>query len=876
MNKRGAGGSSGWTRGNGRGRQALANDKTVRISGPYTRVYQPEQLDTFSGWAVVVIGGNVVRGRLPILDPNFSYNLRCVLVDVPSRGPEYQIRSLEEPPFEPLPLTRERLKLMMKQTLGMQEHTADEIITGLAQDPRLVGMDFAGNNLDSQRLLTQLAPTPDWLERLAKNSLYFRYPFVKVLHRFWSTEELSNCSIQQLLQISSEFDRDPESFAYCWRNEFHLPELSLEKVKLAYRVLNRPEPVNLAVRITIYGNCRFQTLNRGRPCVTIDDFHEWGMRTALEPCVAAKIIRPHGASRVNPADPTGPLLFENFYWSWPEWLRFQRVMAGLARLISRPVSQGLFLKKPRTIGLPYSELNAQQQYLMDSSRQYGLLFWNAGAGTGKTTTALSSAALSSSRSVLPTAYFGRVAANLRRGWRSGITIHRLHHLLKGETEQGEKYKKYVRRVFVDEGSHVTFELLDMLFELPALEQLIFMGDMHQMRPPSGVPIYESLLRFYADTPLVQTLSVVMRVDREGLSAEAAQALIDNGLKLRDGRCDLVFSREMAPSNSFVLVPRINIPLDLYKSTEAHLPAVRQQRVELVKQTLRPVLEYLEANHTSYQMLALRHDMGNDMNMALSQIWKETPADGFIQERVYRPGSKITFSQNYYPQKELTLPSAKKDNARRQQILNSVAWRSRTTQVNNNEICTIVSIVDIDMATGEERPVKNTAELRVPENAQRILRLDNGQINLSDISLSRVFPGNVSTISSSQGGEWDCVFLMLDQRDCIDEGRGSLMKRDVLYTVATRARKQVIIACWAPHDDLSRSDIGIVANSQRQPADLVLHNWLPRFVDFPQLIEGGGDDAPGRGGNEREEQQPAPIVQDEIDADEDDDEDDYAF
>lgn len=787
--------------------------KTVLVSGPISKIHQPDHLDNFNGYAIVVINGNVVKGYFPFLDLNFTYSFNCYLVNT-YRGPEHEIESPGTPPFAPLPLTRERLRLMLRKTLNMPDNTAADVIASLERDPRLSDLDF--DNMDPQKLLTNLAPTPDWLERMAQNSIYFRYPFVKILHRFWDPSELSGFNIPTLLKISADFEAHPESFAYHWLHDYGLPELSYEKVQLAYRLLNKEEPRNLLPRMAIYGNCRVQAERFGRPCIGREQLDEWGLR--IEPAVAAKIIRPDGWKESNG-------LYTMCYFTMPYYLDLQIVVAGLARLNSKVLSPNLFLKKPRNIGLPYNQLNAQQQFLLDGSKQYGFMIWDACAGTGKTTTALSAAAHSSSRAVMPVAYFGRVASNLRKTWKTGITIHRLWHLIKNKTEQGERYEKYVRRVFIDEGSHLTLELLAMVFKAcPKLEQLIFMGDAGQMRPPSGVPIYEALIAFYADTPIVQTLTEVMRVDRT--NADSASQLIENGRKLRAGRSDLVFSRVLLAENPFVILPRIEIPGELYV-IEPDKPATRQKRVEIMKQTLRPVLAYLQS-FQDYQMLALRHDTIGDMNMAISQIYEESPANGLRQERIYKVGSKIMFSQTFYPQKELKMP--KKDPAKRRQMAASYAWRTRTTQVNNNEICTITQIVDVDPDTEQEFPVSDTGMPRVQPSYLRILRLDTGgQVNLALVPLSKIYRGDVSTISSAQGSEWGIAYLYMDERDCrADSGRPPLAKSDTLYTVFTRAKRQVIISCRATYDDLSDSDIGVVAAAKRPPPDLTLHHWLPPY------------------------------------------------
>lgn len=788
-------------------------EQMVPVEGSIDEILDPKLLENFNGYAVVRLNGRLVKGVFPFLDMNFRYRFRCYAQRAGhSDMVEYIISRPDDPPFEPLPLNRIRLKAIFRQHLGLSELAAEAMVTELTMDPQLVGVNF--ESFPPSDLLNRLKPTPAWIEKLTQDSFYFRYPFIEFLQRFWSPVELSTYTVAQLLEIGREFKENPENFAYEFKNKFRLPELPIDRVETAMRMLQLPIPPPMKMRNLIFQHCRKLSEKRGLLCYDYTQIRETNL--PIEPALEAKLVQRYAVT-------LGPNMKEDRYFMMPIWRSLQNVLHTIARLISTPVDPSLFLARPRKVGEPGVSLTDRQSSIVTLSRQCGLMFIDAPGGVGKTFTALRIAALSKRKQVLACAHYGRVASMLRKteGWGSGYTIHRLAQLIQRNTKMGQRLQSNAKVVFVDEGSHLTLELLALLFMLfPDAKRFIFLGDMYQMRPPSGIPIYEALVEFYKDTPLVQTLTENMRVDRE--NAQQAATLIANNLKIRSGRVDLEFTRELRPDAALIIWPRARIPLEM----EGEGPGRRDARVKLIKQTLAPLVKYLGFS-TDVQYVSLRHDTIQDLNEALAELRDEFQKTQ-SNTRIYRAGDKVTFSKNYYPPREQMLP---KDADKRKAMLLSPEYRMRTTQVNNNEICIVDSIWDIDPLTGIETAVQSTIDLKPSNVHQRVIRFKGGgQVNLGTISLGNIFPGLVSTISSIQGSQTKIVVGFLDRRDVVvnNPKYGSLMKRDTIYTLHSRAKQQVVLVCEAIYNSLQNTDVGTVIKHVRPPPDLSIHRFLPRY------------------------------------------------
>ncbi len=784
------------------------------VSGTIDEILDPKLLENFSSFAIVRMGGRLVKGNFPFLDLNFKYNFKCYCQKASfGDGAEYIISEPGVPPFTPVPLNRSRLKSIFQQFLGMSDSMADGMIEELVCNPSLVGVNF--DSFEPEILLNRLKPTQE--------SFYFRYPFIQLLQNFWSPLELSNYSVSQLLDIGREFNVNPELFAYEWMNRFNLPELTVEKVLNAFARLSMAVPIELRTRNAIYGNCKLYIKKHGSLCFTQAQMEDIRSNMPYFPALAFKILRQVKVRLSTERS-------ANYYFLTPIWENFKRMTDGLARIMSQPIDPTLFLKRPRVVGEPGARLTRKQADIVALSSVCPFMILDAPGGVGKTFTALRVAALSGKRSILACAHFGRVASMLRKtaGWGSGYTIHRLAHLIKNNTKIGQRLQSRSKRVFIDEGSHMTVELFGLIFLLfPEMKTLFVMGDSAQMRPPSGIPIWEALCEKYRNTAFMHTLDQNMRADQE--NALQAATLIDNNMKIREGRTDLVYTRKLDPDAALILWPRARIPLDM----EGNQPNKRDQRVKLIKQTIEPLIRYLGFG-SDYQIVTLRHETIRDLTEAIGEI-RDTVQNTKSNSRIYRPGDKITFTKNYYPPREQTLP---RDAKKRVEMLKSAEYRCRTTQVNNNEILVIEVIVDIDPVTGEETPVVDTVHLKPTATHQRIIRfVGGGQINMSIIPLASIFPGIVSTISSAQGTQARRIIGWIDRRDIAipNPKWGPLIKRDTIYTLASRAERQVIIVGDAIYDAITHTDLGTAIKWVRPPPDLSSLNWLPNYTG-PSLEE----------------------------------------
>ena len=795
-------------------------DQLVRVTVVIREIVQPQQLDAFTGYGdVFILDGRRVSGSFPFLDFNFQYNFKC-RVENTNNGVIYRIQEPDTPAFVPLPLTSLRLVSILKSQLGMDDQKSRDLVEELKQHPLLLQLDF--ENLDPKTLLTTLIPTPEWLSLLAENSIYFKYPFMAMLSKFWPYAELKMLSIGQLLNLGSSFDRDPEQFCYSWMNKTHLPELTRDDALKAYRFLNRdPDPLMYG-RLSVYNNMKAVAKKTKELAVSQETINGWSL--PYKAAVARKIIQPVYISGI--ADP------QDHYFIMQDWQNIQIICRTFARLMGRMPDERLWLKRRPA---QCEDLTPKQMEIFNLSRTLPILILNGGGGTGKSFLAKAIYQMSRRKFAIPVAYFGRVASLLKKDWNRGITIHRMNMLVQMETEEGQEILNNVRRLFIDEGSHLTVEVLAMACRsCPRLEQLVIIGDEEQMRPPSAGPIYESLVQFYGTTPIVQTLTDMMRVDR----ADGAffQIMIQNALKIREGRTDLVYSRRFDNTSPFVILQRRPIPESLRGRNNQYA------RVLLMKESLTPIVKNLP-DYKSYQILARTHEIIYELNLALSMLYDELePEHG--GDRVFKIGSKIMFTQNYYPQ-VMTIP---KDPVKRALLYKSPAWYLRTSQVSRAELDIVKQIVDIEPLTGVETEVLSTAVAKAFPRLQRIVRLQSGgQVNLSTLSLSKIARGDVCTIASAQGSEFETTIFYIDELDVETKGRRPpMLNKNDIYTVYTRSRKMTVFICKAGYDDLGYSDIGAAIHNQRPPLKHMLFQWLPPYTDSVPAPQNAD---PAQGGNE---------------------------
>jgi hypothetical protein len=779
-------------------------DQLIKVTGVLREIVQPKQLDAFTGYGdVFLLDGRRMSGTFPFLSFDFQYNFKCHVENSPV-GVLYRIVEPVPPTFVPLPLTSNRLISILKTELGFGDQQTRDLVAELKHHPLLMQFDF--ENLDPKVLLTTLVPTPDWLTLLAQNSIYFKYPFMEMLSKFWPYSDLKALNIQQLLNLGNAFDRDPEQFCYSWKNKTHLPELTREEAQKAFRLLNKePDPLMLT-RLAIYNNMKAVTKKTKNLAVSMDVVAGWSI--PYKPAVAKKIVQPVNVDVVG--------IPQQYLFITKDWEDLKFICHSLSRLMGRLPNKNLWLQR---LPADYGTLVPAQQTIFHLCKRMPILILNGGGGVGKSYLAKVLYDMSKKKFAIPVAYFGRVASLLKKFWKRGITIHRMFMLVQMETEEGREILDNIRRVFIDEGSHLTVEVLAMAFRCcPKLEQIVIIGDEAQMRPPGAGPIYESLVEFYKDTPIVQTLTEIMRVDRE--DADAAHIMIENALKIRDGRTDLVWSRKFDGTSPFIVLSRRPIPPSLRGKHG------QQTRVMLMKESLTPIVQNI-ADYQSYQILACTHDIIYDLNLALSMVYDNLePEHG--GERVFKVGSKIMFTQNYYPQ-VLSMP---KDPAKRALFKQRPEWYLRTDQVSRAELDIIAKIVDIEPLTGAETEVLDTAAAKAIPRVQRIIRMQSGhQINLSTLPLSKIARGDVCTMHSAQGSEYETTIFYIDEQDVEPyKGHPPRLNKNDIYTVYTRSRKRTIFICKANYDDLAHSDIGVAIRNQRKPLDHMLFQWLPPYTE----------------------------------------------
>jgi len=777
------------------------------VSGRVREICWPTAPEQFVDYAIVIMAGKgeTVKGKWPFYpDFNFHYNFQCV-VRVEGDG-EFQKEVHEivmpgEPPFEPLALSLPRLKLILSNELSIPPNEAEAICSGLLGMPELKGMD--PSDLQPDWLIRQLVPPPPWLAVLARRSTLFRYPFMKLLRKFWPIAELNNLNVLRLMQLSNELEYDPERFCYAWRNGYSLPELTLSQLELWAKVYKKPFEPAIGLRLRVYANCKAWMSKNCQLAIPPEVFREWQMDAKA--CVPAQILMP---AYILCADGQHR----------QRWLIHDHVakMAEIGRFLSRLFTLPADSLKERARPPPrLNILNAAQleAYGRRSTQNFGLVLGDAGTGKSLLTEMLKKTF--PANKCLGLAYFGRVASNMRKRLGTGMTIHRLWTILRTPGALGTKLRNSVRVLLIDEGSVLTVELFYWaVSQLPNLRKVWICGDDQQMSPPSPGPIFNDLIRFYAGTPIISRLTEIMRVDE----FPGAEILRDNSRKIAAGRMDLVYTRDLAdPACPWIVLHRFPIPKEAQKGL-----LMQNQRVEILMQSLAPVLKYL-TDPTKYQIITQTNDVLYELNLAMHRLLVGSAA-AKKKPNVYRPGEKIMFTKNNDGN---ALPEPK-DAVKRAAFHKTPEYYLRSDAVMNGEKDQIKCIEARSLLDGKVVPLEATnAPKPDNKNWQTIVVLQSGnQINLSHYQIGNIVDGNVATVSSAQGSEYKTIVVFIQQ------DFSSYLSRRQFYTAVTRAKRRVIVICKALLDSLDSSDIGKIIKTVEPPLDNVLAKWLPAYVQPP--------------------------------------------
>lgn len=127
-----------------------------------------------------------------------------------------------------------------------------------------------------------------------------------------------------------------------------------------------------------------------------------------------------------------------------------------------------------------------------------------------------------------------------------------------------------------------------------------------------------------------------------------------------------------------------------------------------------------------------------------------------------------------------------------QLLQNPDGRSLTPWLRAGDRVVVTEILKRELALGLHRGLMGT--IHAGEGGKLLLRTDDGSPVNADLEAVSVEPSYAMTVHRSQGSEWPCVLLVLDDT--------SFLTRNLVYTAFTRARSRAVVL--SPKGMLRRS------------------------------------------------------------------------
>jgi hypothetical protein len=117
-----------------------------------------------------------------------------------------------------------------------------------------------------------------------------------------------------------------------------------------------------------------------------------------------------------------------------------------------------------------------------------------------------------------------------------------------------------------------------------------------------------------------------------------------------------------------------------------------------------------------------------------------------------------------------------------QLLQNPEGRSLTPWLRAGDRVVVTEILERELAPGLHRGLMGT--IHAGDNEKLLLRTDDGSPVSVDLGAVSVEPSYAMTVHRSQGSEWPCVLMVLDDT--------SFLTRNLVYTAFTRARSRAVV------------------------------------------------------------------------------------
>lgn len=364
-----------------------------------------------------------------------------------------------------------------------------------------------------------------------------------------------------------------------------------------------------------------------------------------------------------------------------------------------------------------------------------------GAGTGKSTVIETIVGMCNKYAkklkIAICAPTGKAASNLKlSGKNKGLTVHSLMRITPSETEAINK-KIDADIIILDEASMLDIKLAASFFSsIRSGARLVLVGDKNQLPPVEAGQVFCDIMESGCFA-----CCMLNEIHRQA----GGSSIIDNSLKIIDGRSDLVCD------DSFRMI-RCDSDDQIRETLIDEFQKVFDKAKPFETQVIVP---YKNGRDGLYAL-------NSELQMAVNPCSESINA-GRLH---YSVGDKLVFNRSKYT---IIDKRSKKDNRK-----NNIKNGKRRVALFINGQTGVVSSID-------HKPMTVNVNISREKDKKKIVKLTFSNIVSEDFSLAYAM-----TVHKSQGSQFEDVFIVLPDK------KGNFVSRRLFYTAVTRAKKRITV------------------------------------------------------------------------------------
>ena len=784
MSKRTYGEISGTLYSNKSSKTISNKSDAINLTGIIIEIVYPYNIEDFNGWGIIKLKTfqnkiYVLKGNIPFLDLAFVYTFCCnVRASKSSAGSKY-FNNLEYSILETVEISRRKLtKSLLKELLT---HYKILKLTEISSEMLRL------RNLDEETLKQR-----SWYKRLCKSTPYFLGDEAAIIISYFGPSKvkvLLALGIDVILDVVEIAKK--ETYKLC-AEPLHgivgIGELSIEGMEKCQLMFKLRFPAYIISAIKYYRGVLDKDLQqKGNTYLSETDFKSIRVsRKAKQFLLDSKIIIKHDGK----------------YYNHKSWNNCKEISECVRNMFQRGLKDSLIStrielddnnKEDQSHQIEYDE---EQTKAIDMSFNSQVLCVNGYPGTGKTTVVLKTIAKSHPHNTyLLVAPTGMAAQRVTEStgfkcWTMDMAIIRItndasklnkkepkipdktDNTLEEEKEEGEEQTSNEEKMedmielyeseglIIDESSMVNENLLCKLLKLLInLKQIIFVGDPNQISPIGyGFP-YNDFIKKYADKSI--TLIKNHRVELN------SRILVELAKKILNKENDFPHDDTLNSTSPCIFVQRDKCS---------------------VVNNVKTILDFYKDNHRDIQFIAHRNETCKNTNSYYFKTYncKSTLQDfKFKDKKVFVANQRIIFTKNNYGKtdKKCGIFSNEFNNGEIDYIKEI---RDELYEIDDNKKFKIGEFPD----PVSVKQVSSTLETKDIE-ARRIMILESGKrIDITEVGINNIEYGTCITGNKSQGNEYPIVVLIIDLNEYGNVSQNFV--RNLLYTICTRPKKQIII------------------------------------------------------------------------------------